>query len=714
MNAMNRREFLGTSLAAGIYSTGRKRAFPFLDHGSSSQGLTTSRPTPAWLTTEPLVMAGCWDEFPLFQRREGGGPAWFEEMYRQQGTEQTVQALKDVGVTLAIIHFFKGFGLEAEREHIADARALSKLLKQAGMRVGLYVGSTLAYETFLLEKPEAEAWFVPDFLGRPVYYDDQTFRKRVYFMHPGYREYIKKVVQLGIETVHADLIHFDNTSNQGHAPIFQHPMAIQDFRQYLGTKYKPSELKQRFGFSDGKYIVPPKPYREVATIDDPLFQEWTDFRCHQLSSYYAEMSAFIHSIDPAVAVDNNPSSGMAGRNTIWEQGVDYPQLLGDVDIVWTEEGNAATVTAEGILVSKIRTFKMASLLNKRVFCYTYGSTGAWGYEKDGGGPLQMAESMAYNRQCFGMVGGFQDAPQLPSRERHYVRFFHDNFEFYRGVNSVADVAILYSYATMGFNNERPAVSFMLASQMLIQSRLLFDIIFDEQLEDLSRYKVLFLADQECLSDRQMKRIREFVTLGGGLVATEHTSLYTEWRRRRKNFGLADCFGISAPRWNGPEVPETIVAGGPIQKKLGKGKVMYVPEIVPATPKPPGEAMTSEYWSSAVNARALRDAVVWAAGGTVTLETDESLSPSVTMELVHQEREKRLILHILNYDHARHPAIHDVHVEVRIPAPYRVKHLRELSPDRPGEERSLRWTSGPTAKVLIPVVEVYTLLIFDLE
>ena len=714
MNAMNRREFLGTSLAAGIYSTRREKAFPFLGNGSFHQGLATPRPTPAWLTTEPLVMAGCWDEFPLFQRREGGGPAWFEEVYRQQGTEQTVKALKDVGVTLAIIHFFKGFGLQAEREHIADARELSKLLKQHGIRVGLYVGSTIAYETFLLEKPEAEDWFVPDFLGRPVYYDDQTFRKRVYFMHPGYRDYIKQVVRLGIETLDADLIHFDNTSNQGHPPIFQHALAIEDFRQYLAAKYKPSELKQRFGFSEVKYVVPPKTAQTFATIDDPLFQEWTDFRCHQVGSYYAEMSSFISSINPSVAVDNNPSSGMAGRNTIWEQGVDYPQLLDDVDIVWTEEGNAAAVTSEGILVSKIRTFKMASLLNKRVFCYTYGSTGAWGYEKEGGGPLQMAESMAYNRQCFGMVGGFQDVPKLPSLERQYIRFFHDNFQFYRDVRSVSDVAILYSYSTMGFNNDRPATSFMLATQMAIQSRLLFDIIFDEQLEDLSKYKVLLLADQECLSDRQIDLIQKFVSQGGGLVATEHTSLYTEWRRRRKDFGLADCFGISSPRWKGPDEPETIVSGGPIRKTLGRGRIVYVPEIIAATPKPRGEAMTSDYWSAAVNHQALRDAVLWAARNTATLSTEESLSPYVTMELLQQEPEKRLILHILNYDHVRLPLVRDIPVAVKIPTPYKVKHVQALSPDRPGNPESLTWTGARTANFQVPLLEIYTIIVLDLE
>jgi hypothetical protein len=39
-----------------------------------------------------------------------------------------VSKLKDLGVTMAIIHFYKGFGL---------------LLKKYGICVGVYVGSTL-------------------------------------------------------------------------------------------------------------------------------------------------------------------------------------------------------------------------------------------------------------------------------------------------------------------------------------------------------------------------------------------------------------------------------------------------------------------------------------------------------------------------------------------------------------------------------------------
>ena len=100
------------------------------------------------------------------------GPAWQEKDYAREHTEEAVRKLKELGVTMAVIHFYKGFGLEAEKEHMDDARRLADLCRKHGIRVGVYVGSTIAYETFLHEKPEAKEWFVERHLGRPVVYGD--------------------------------------------------------------------------------------------------------------------------------------------------------------------------------------------------------------------------------------------------------------------------------------------------------------------------------------------------------------------------------------------------------------------------------------------------------------------------------------------------------------------------------------------------------------
>lgn len=62
-------------------------------------------------------------------------------------------------------------------------------------------------------------------------------------------------------------------------------------------------------------------------------------------------------------------------------------------------------------------------------------------------------------------------------------------------------------------------------------------------EDLSRYKVLILPNTACLSEAQARVIAEFVKKGGGLVATQDTSLCDEMGNPRKDFALADVFGV---------------------------------------------------------------------------------------------------------------------------------------------------------------------------
>ena len=353
-------------------------------------------PRPKWIAEYPIAFVGNWDAMPIFRRRVGGNPLWQEEDYLNEHKDEAVKKFKDMGVTMAVIHFYKGFGLEAEKEHIEEAKKLSELLHQNGMKVGTYLGSTVGYETMLLENPEAKDWFVPDYLGQPVRYGNQTFRKRVYFMHPGYIEYIKRVVKVAINDLKTDLIQFDNTSIRAQPAIFHHPMAIEHFREFLKNKYSPEMLKKRFGFSDASYVEPPIGDAPVSVIIDPLYQEWADFRCTQLANFYSIMKQYMYELNPEVAVCNNPHRGISGRNTVWEQGVDYPRLLANTDIIWTEEGNGAMVSADSILISKIRSYKMARILNNRIFTYTSDSK------------MEMAEAMAYNRQGMGMVGGLDE------------------------------------------------------------------------------------------------------------------------------------------------------------------------------------------------------------------------------------------------------------------------------------------------------------------
>jgi hypothetical protein len=621
-----------------------------------------SIPTPAWIENEPLVIAGNWDSMPIFRRRVGGNTLWQEQDYRREMSEDAVRKLKEAGVTMVVTHFYKGFGLAAEKPHIDDARRYAELLHRYGIRVGVYIGSTVAYETFLAEVPEAEQWFVPDYMGRPVFYDDQTFRKRVYFMHPGYRAYMKRVLRLAVVELHADEIDFDNTSMQAHPQIFQHPLAVRDFREWLRGRYTPEELTRRLGFSATEHILPPRYDKPLGAIGDPLFEEWADFRCHQLNSYYAELAAFIRGLNPNVAIATNPHSGISGRNTVWDQGVDYPTLLPSMDITWTEEGNPAGVDADGVLVSKIRTYKMATSLGRRVLTYTAG---------EGGGKLQMAESMAYNRQTLGMVGGALAGYQLGEPERRYIRFFKEHFDMFRGVRNVADVAVLHSHASMGFDNDLPWQSSMLVEQALIQANVPFDIVFDEQLANLARYKALVLPDQECLSDGHVELVRKYAAAGGGLVATEKTALFNEWREERRESAL-------------------------------KGTGIWIAAVEPRIPKPSGAPMISRYWKLPLNAAEIVAAVRKAARGDMALQV--TAPPYVVSEIL-ENGSGALFVHLLNYGKAATGAIA---LSVRIPSGRAPASLALLSPDGGAANLSYE-TGGGRLRVRVPRVETYSIV-----
>jgi hypothetical protein len=631
----------------------------------------------------------------------GGTPAWQEEEYAREHTEEAVLKLKELGVTMAVIHFYKGYGLEAEKEHMADARRLADLCKKHGIRVGVYVGSTIAYETFLHEKPEAKEWFLERHLGRPVVYGDQTFRKRVYFMHPGYREYMKRVLTIAVQDFKADLIHFDNTSLQAQPPIFFHPMAVEDFRSFLRKKYTPDQLKRRFGFSNVSFVEPPEIERAPVQINDPMHQEWADFRCEQLTAYYAEMERHIRGLNPETAVESNPHSGISGRNIVWEQGVDYARFLPHMDVVWTEEGNEPGVTEDDILISKIRTFKMAAKYNTSIFTYTGGGRG---------GKLAMAEAMAFNRQNLGMVGGALAGYELPDEQRTYVRFYRDRFnDLYRDVQNRADVAVLHGFASMAYNSGLPWQSSMLFEQALIQAKAPFDIIFDEHLRDLSSYRVLVLPDQESMSDAQAALVREYVRRGGGLVATGQTSLFTEERRRRRNFALADLFGIDAPAYTGGRAPERIAGTTPVRNEAGEGRVVYIPYVRPAMEKPPNAAMISQYWKLPLNWHELIDAVKWAAGGELSL--DVQAPPHVAAELIDQKN--RVLVHLLNYAAESGPVSGKIAVRVAIPQGRKVGTAYLISPDHPVESLEVAMR-GNRAQFVAPRLDTYGVAVLELQ
>jgi hypothetical protein len=141
-------------------------------------------------------------------------------------------------------------------------------------------------------------------------------------------------------------------------------------------------------------------------------------------------------------------------------------------------------------------------------------------------------------------GTLHDERWLQPVEEMYRRYA--SWEKYlRNERPLARVALVYSQQTAWFHGGKVEDHTNGWYQALIEARVPFEMVHDRLLDPahVGQFKTLILPSLAALSDEQCDQLRAFVKSGGSLVATHETSLYDEWGVKRKNFGLADLFGV---------------------------------------------------------------------------------------------------------------------------------------------------------------------------
>jgi len=673
---------------------------------------------PGWLRGSPLVQATGNVEPLVFVRRRGHAMSHFRTLQKESGkdyatakeawldrfSDETIKQQKEYGNTFWLNHLHKGLGLEAEREDREQLITFVPRLHKSGIRVAGYLGSNLIPETFFLENPGAEEWLSAyEYWGKPVHYTTQYFRRRVYFAHPEYIAFHKKVLQMGIEEYDLDGIWFDNCSSINRPECTNHPLAEEHFREFLRNKYTPEKLKERLGFSDMRYVQPPPDLANIGGQErfqvfyDPLIQEWIDFRCQNLSDYVKEMAGTIRTLDPDVAVILKGTFG--GDNDAWKDGYDFARMLPYADVMGFEGGHGAGIDENGSVISNIRIYKMARMYDVQLFNRRGGPAG------QGFTPLTVPTSLAFGIQSVGPAS--EKADVLP-KNLEYIKFFHKHFKHYQYADNIADVAILRSFASMAYNNFTAHESTILFEQVLIQAKIPFDIIFDEHLKDLSKYKVLVLANQESLSDEQCEIIREFVKQGGGVVATDRTSLFDEWRRRRPRFGLQDLFQAEIPPIAHRGQLPVLTPGIREENRFGKGRAVYISRIIPSVPRRPDEFMRGRFWALPKNWEELVDAMRWAANGKFSVGVDAPLT--VLAEFQIQKKLDKRLVHLVNYNVEKEPVVENIEIDMAVPSNKKIKHVFQVSADEDRVHNLAFEQEGDRVFVKVPLLKTYSIIV----
>lgn len=665
--------------------------------------------SPAHWIEHGLIDAGGTHEPLIFIRRRGGElrPAAQREL--SQESEALIRRLSSQGVEVFHTHLYKGFGLAAEREEMEQTRRAAEIVHRLGMRIDTYVQwNSLMYETFFSEEPRAREWVEMDPNGRPLLLDygfEQSYRYRICFARREYLDYLKRVVRYAVVEVKTDFIHFDNFQLNREPDSCHNPACVAAFRAYLRLKYTPARRKERFGFEGVEHILPPlwnvwNPPGQLAVVSDPVFQEWVNYRCQLLADALREIATYAKSLNPEVVIEINPQ-GLTGANLAWDGGVDHARLLPLTQAFWTEQGEQTPgMTRDGRFISKIRSYKLARAYGNILLTYVNDPKAE---------PLLKAEALA-----FGQTIGFAGTDPLPPAALEAVAFYRRYREFFVGSEDLAPVALLRSYASIAYHQRACQLSALLLEQTLIQSRIPFTLIFDEQLEHLHRYKVLILPNSECLSDRQLALIRKFVAAGGGVVATEQTGLYDEWRRLREVPGLHDWFPAQTAGRGWPEREQLNRhrrMAPPIARTWGRGRLVYFPRLEFDGPFPPLQqyfSMGPAFWKAPHGWRRIAREIRWAHKSPLPIEI--SGPDFLAANFVTQAQPRRLMAHLVNYGLARTPQLSNIVLRCRWPGPGLAN--AQVTLYMPGEEPrplAARWQGGKMV-CRIPELRAYAMAV----
>ncbi len=654
----------------------------------------------SWVNNGLILGWGSHEAFIFRIRRGGAGPYEHEQRkWLAEHSEQTVVAAKRAGIEVFHTHGYKGFGYEAEKDEMQQLASLSKLVHKHGMKLDTYSQvMTIVPETFFVEEPRAVDWVqrMPD--GTPIlltYGYQQSYRYKPSMIHPGYREYYKeKILRTLVEQCDTDLLHFDNFDCNPEPESDRSPTAVKAFRSYLENKYPTrSQRIERFGHADFSYLDPPmfnNPHSPsgIGVIRDPVQQEWVDFRCWAMADWLREMVEFARELKPSVAIDVNPH-GLLGRNRAYQTALWHPWFMKYTEVIWSEEQNTANYNDNGVVVSKIRTFKMGRTLDNYILTYK---------ETD----RQHAENLAFNQTLGNISLGRKGTPS-DRYHKFYLKYRH----LYTGTVNREDAALLRSYATMAYDNSRAALEQCMFEQAMIQGQVPFDLVFDEQMDDLDRYRVIVLAGQNNLADEHIARIEQFVDNGGGLVVTGMSGSRDHWGRSRPVPGLARVMEIN-DSWNSSSTGYN----DKITSSRG-GRVVYVPRIV--APDPEQAANWDGSWDGnegrgpwflPSNSRDLERAVRNACGGKLSVELE-----APDWVIVEQtQKDKLIMVHLVNYREADVQSA--IPLDVRLDKGRKVSSVRVISPDRATEQNLEYSVENGRVTFIVPVLKVYDLIVIE--
>jgi len=291
--------------------------------------------------------------------------------------------------------------------------------------------------------------------------------------------------------------------------------------------------------------------------EDPARRAWLLWRQQRLMSLLDVWNAEVRKINPEACMIPNNGGGALSPLDALETSRRVPMLVAD--------RQARRGLAAPWLIGKTAKEFRATMGNKPViglFGVGLEEQYRWKDSVTGSAEIRIwvldAIANGMRPWCSKFSATLHDERWLSGVEDIY-RWTEKNRSYLTHQQPLARVGLVYSQQTAWYYGDEHAETkvenYALGwCQALVESRIPFEMVQDRLLDPdhLSKLKTLILPNLAALSDSQCEQLRAFVTNGGSLIATYETSLYDEQGKRRKNFALADLFGVEwAGKTEGP-------------------------------------------------------------------------------------------------------------------------------------------------------------------